>query len=494
MDGFRSVKLCAMCIGLALGLIIGLEGKAPVKAEETRQLGLDSVKPWTGDLDGMAKRRIVRILVPYSKTMFFLDKGKQYGTVVELGRAFEKVLNKGKKRAIEQVNVVLVPTARERLFTALNEGLGDIVAASLTITSDRQQLVDFAAPFASGIKEVLVTGAGAPAFARIEDLSGHDLYLRQSSSYHEHALALNARLKAAGQAQVNIVAAEEMLEDEDLLEMVSAGLLPYAVVDEPLGQLWTKVLPNLTVRSDLVLNQGGDIAWAVRKNSPRLKAAITSFVATHRVGTTFGNIVKKRYYTSDKMAKQALTAEAQDNLHRLEAHFRKHGEDFGFEYLLIAAQGFQESGLDQSKRSPRGAVGVMQLLPSTAADKSIGVPDIKSSAERNIYAGAKYLRYLISTYVGDDKSIDDRNRVLFAFAAYNAGPGNLKKFREKAKAMGLDPNVWFGNVENGAADTVGRETVQYVANIYKYYIAYKLATKLETQRDDAEKLMESGNP
>jgi len=494
MDGFRFVVLRAMCVALAFALGIGLGSVGPLKAEETRPLGLESVKPWTGDLDGMVQRRIVRFLVPYSKTMFFLDKGKQYGTVVEVGRAFEKMLNKDKKRAIEQVNVVLVPTARERLFTALNEGLGDIVAASLTVTSDRQQLVDFGAPFASGITEVLVTGAKAPAFTRIEDLSGHDLYLRKSSSYHEHARALNERLKAAGQAEVNIVAAEEMLEDEDLLEMVSAGLLPYAVVDEPLGQLWAKVLPNLTVRSDLILNQGGDVAWAIRKNSPELKAAISSFAATHRIGTTFGNILKKRYYTSDKMAKQALSAEAQDNLHRLEAYFREHAQDFGFEYLLIAAQGFQESGLDQTKRSPRGAVGVMQLLPSTAADKSVGVPDIRSSAERNIYAGAKYLRYLISTYIGDEKSIDDRNRVLFAFAAYNAGPGNLKKFREKAKAMGLDPNVWFGNVENGAADTVGRETVQYVANIYKYYIAYKLATKLETQRDDATKLMESGSP
>lgn len=493
MDGFRSAASRAMCVALVFALVIGLDWAHPLRAEETRQLGLDMVKPWTGDLDGMVKRRVVRILVPYSKTMFFLDKGKQYGTVVEVARAFEKSLNEGKERAIEHVNVALVPTARERLLTALNEGLGDIVAASLTVTPDRQRLVDFGALFASGIKEVLVTGVHAPVFTRIEDLAGHDLYVRKSSSYHEHALALNERLKTAGQAGINIVAAEEMLEDEDLLEMVSAGLLPYVVVDEPVGQLWAKVLPHISVRGDLVLNQGGDVAWAIRKNSPRLKAAISSFVATHRFGTTFGNILKKRYYTSDKMARQALSAEARGNLSRFEAYFQKHGEDFGFEYLLIAAQGFQESGLDQSKRSPRGAVGVMQLLPSTAADKNVGVPDIRSSAERNIYAGAKYLRYLISTYI-DDKSIDDRNRVLFAFAAYNAGPGNLKKFREKARAMGLDPNLWFGNVENGAAATVGRETVQYVSNIYKYYIAYKLAARLASQRDDAAKLLEPANP
>ena len=82
----------------------------------------------------------------------------------------------------------------------------------------------------------------------------------------------------------------------------------------------------------------------------------------------------------------------------------------------------------------------------------------------------------------DDAAIDERNRVLFAFAAYNAGPGNLRKFRDKAKALGLDPNVWFGNVENGAAATVGRETVQYVSNIYKYYVSYTLIVNQRDQK------------
>jgi membrane-bound lytic murein transglycosylase MltF len=160
---------------------------------------------------------------------------------------------------------------------------------------------------------------------------------------------------------------------------------------------------------------------------------------------------------------------------------------------LLAAQGYQESELDQNKTSPRGAVGVMQLLPKTAADKNVGVPDIESSAERNIHAGAKYLRHLIMTYI-DDAAVDERNRVLFAFAAYNAGPGNLRKFRARAKALGLDPNVWFGNVENGAAATVGRETVQYVSNIYKYYVAYVLAAELAGERESAKDALKKSDP
>lgn len=455
---------------------------APLRAEDTgKPLGLDMVKPWTGDFDAMEKRRIVRILVPYSKTIYFIDKGEELGTAVDIGRAFQKVLNKDKKKATELMHVVFVPVSRDRLFSALNEGLGDLAAGGLTITSQRRDLADFSQPFADNIKEVLVTGPAAPALAHIEDLAGRPLYVRKSSSYYEHLTALNGRLKEP----IDLIAAEETLEDEDLLEMVSAGLLPYAVVDDFVAQIWAKVLPNITVRGDLQVNEGGEIAWAMRKNSPLLKAEVDAFVASHKLGTTFGNILKKRYYTSDKMARRALSTEAQKRFEEFSDAFEKYGDQFGFEHFLIAAQGYQESELDQSRRSPRGAVGVMQLLPSTAADKSIGVSDISGSADRNIYAGTKYLRYLIETYI-TDAGIDDRNRVLFAFAAYNAGPGNLKKFRAKASAMGLDPNLWFGNVENGAAAIVGRETVQYVSNIYKYYIAYTLAARIEADREAAE--------
>jgi membrane-bound lytic murein transglycosylase MltF len=123
----------------------------------------------------------------------------------------------------------------------------------------------------------------------------------------------------------------------------------------------------------------------------------------------------------------------------------------------------------------------MQLMPATAADKAVGIRGIDKSADRNIEAGAKYLRHLIDTYI-DDPQVDERNRFLFALAAYNAGPGNLGKFRRRAVEMDLDPNRWFGNVENAAADIVGRETVQYVSNIYMYFVAYSLLSDIASRR------------
>lgn len=457
-------------------MLCGLAGTAfpPHPAagqEETLLMG-----KFTDDFDAMEKRRLVRIIVPFSKTVYFIDKGAQYGTAVDFGTEFQNVLNAGKKKEIEKISVAFVPVARDELLAALNDGRGDIIMANLTITPARQVEVDFSAPLYAKASEVLVTGPGAPDITTIDDLGGKEIRLRVSSSYYEHLAALNEKRRAERKPDITLTAMDENLEDEDLLEMVDAGLLPWTVVDDYKAAIWKNVFPNITVRGDIAINSDGQIAWAIRKNSPLLKARLDAFARDHKIGTTFGNILKNRYYKSDKMVRRAYSPAEMEKFHTLVDIFRKHATEYSFDYLMVIAQGYQESQLDQSRHSPRGAVGIMQLLPSTAADKAVGIKDISSNADRNVEAGNKYLRHLIDTYIADP-NLPPREQLLFAFAAYNAGPGNLRKFRAKAKDMGLDPNRWFGNVENGAAAIVGRETVQYVSNIYKYYVAYDMLSK-----------------
>ncbi len=427
---------------------------------------------FTDDLDAMEKRRLVRILVPFSKTIYFIDKGAQYGTAIDFGSEFQKVLNDGKKKEIDKIRVAFIPVARDDLLPALNEGRGDIVMANLTITPARQAEVDFSAPLYARAAEVLVTGPGAPEVATLDDLGGKEVRLRASSSYYEHIIAINEKRKAEGKPDIILTPMDENLEDEDLLEMVDAGLLPWVFVDDYKAAIWKGVFPHITVHADIAVNTEGQVAWAIRKNSPLLKAKLDAFANAHKVGTTFGNILKNKFYKSEKMVRRAYSPAEMEKFNTLVEIFRKYAAEYSFDYLMVIAQGYQESQLDQSRKSPRGAVGIMQLLPSTAADKAVGIKDI-STADRNVEAGSKYLRHLIDTYIADP-SLPPREQLLFAFAAYNAGPGNLRKFRAKAAEMGLDPNRWFGNVENGAAAIVGRETVQYVSNIYKYYVAYDM--------------------
>lgn len=466
---------------LLLGVLVLISqispGAAQGKTHAPADLASSANRAWRGDFDGMVKRRTVRILVPYSKTLFFIDRGRQLGVVAEFGQAFEAWLNKRHARGHLRLHIAFVPTPRDELLTSLRDGLGDIVAANLTITPERQLLVDFADPWLRNVQEIIVTGPKARPLASLDDLAGQEVRVRMSSSYATHLAALSRTLVERGKPAIRILPADEDLEDEDLLDMVNAGLLPLAIVDDHKANAWQPVFPALTIRRDLIVHAGGDVAWAIRKDSPQLREAINAFLAEHASGTSFGNTIRRRYFGGQRATRSALDDNELTRFNGLWDSFKSHGQLHRFDALMLAAQGYQESQLVQSRRSPRGAVGVMQLLPRTAAAPPVSLRDVASSADINILAGARYMRHLMETYV-NDPALDERNRLLMTLAAYNAGPGNLRKFRREAQKMGLDPNRWFNHTEQAAAKIIGRETVQYVSNIYKYYVAYSLLDRL----------------
>jgi membrane-bound lytic murein transglycosylase MltF len=261
------------------------------------------------------------------------------------------------------------------------------------------------------------------------------------------------------------------------------------VMDSHKATFWAQIFDNIEVHPDIAVRKGGEIAWAFRKNSPKLKSVINEFVKGHKKGTLMGNIILKRYLKNTKYVKNSVAKGELKKFEAMVALFKKYAGQYEFDYLMVGAQAYQESGLDHSKRSPVGAVGVMQLLPSTAADPNVGIPEIEK-LENNIHAGVKYLRFIVDRYFKDEP-MDDVNKMLFAFASYNAGPARVRGLRDNAAKMGLDPNIWFHNVEVAAAKKIGRETVQYVSNIYKYYIAYRMVVdriekKGQPLRDNSE--------
>jgi membrane-bound lytic murein transglycosylase MltF len=448
----------------------------PAEEAEVQSLVLPVPEDWVGDFEGMRQRRLVRVLVPYSKTFFELDRGRQRGLSYELGKGLEAWLNKTQPYAKKsmQWRVMFIPTARNELMPKLIKGVGDIAVGGLTVTEGRLQTVDFSDPFAVNIPEVLVTGPGSQAFEKIEDLSGQEITVRASSSYYEHLEALNATFKEKGLAPIDLKAADENLESEDLLQMVNAGLLKATVVDRYIAVIWKPLYTDMKIHENIKVHDNSEFAWAIRKDSPQLKKQLDEFVKTHKVGTTFGNSLRTKYVTNSSKRVLNATSEAQmKKFQEMVEIFNRHAGTYGFDHLMLMAQGFQESQLDQTAHSPRGAVGVMQLLPKTANDPTVGIGGIDKSADKNIEAGSKYMRLLADKYLNDPQ-LSQMNKTLMTFAAYNAGPGNLRKFRALAEKSGLDKNIWFGNVEQSAAQVVGRETVDYVGNIYKYYVAYKL--------------------
>jgi len=442
---------------------------------------------WTGDFDGMVERRRIRALVSYSKTFYFLDGPTQRGLSYEALKLFEKKVNADLKTKTMKVEVIFIPVPRDQLIPELLAGRGDIAAANLTITEQRQKLVDFSKPFVTGVSEVVVTGPSAPKIKSLDDLAGQTIHVRKSSSYYESLVAQNKRFKQAGKSQMKLEPVEELLEDEDLLEMVNAGLLPMVVVDSHKAQFWSRIFDSIEVHEDITLRTGGEIAWAFRKNSPKLESVVNAFVKKNKQGTLHGNMLINRYLKDTKYVENALHPAEMERFRDAIAFIKKYSEKYEFDYLIIGALAYQESRIDQTKRSPVGAIGVMQMLPSTASDKNVGIDGIEK-LEPNIHAGVKYLHFLHHRYF-QDPEMDELNQWLFTFAAYNAGPAKVMKLRSEAIKMKLDPNVWFHNVEIVAAKRIGRETVQYVSNIYKYYIAYSL---LSEEYERKKTLLESG--
>lgn len=481
----RVLQSLLVVVVFAFVLLASLPQAAVAADKLDQALGELMTRKFTGDFPEMEKRRVIRALVPYSKTFYFLDKAQEKGATYELLKQFEKKLNEELKTKHLKVHVVIIPTSRDKLLTKLAEGYGDIAAGNLTITKKRLETVDFADPIGKGVNEIVVTGPGGPKVATLDDLSGKTVHLRKSSSYYEHLSRLNEKFKSEGKAPAKIVEVSAYLEDEDLLEMVEAGLIPMTIVDNFKAKLWAKVFSKIVLHPDIQVNSGGEIAWAVRKNSPELKKVISRFVSKHKKGTLLGNVIFNRYFKDTKFIKNNLADSERKRVQQTVSMFQKYGEKYSFDWLMLAALAYQESTIDQSKRSKAGAVGVMQILPSTAKDKNVNIPNVLE-IDPNIEAGTKYIRFMVDRYF-DDPAVDDLNKGLFAFASYNAGPAKVAKLRKEAGEAGLDPNVWFRNVEVIAAKRIGRETVQYVSNIFKYYTAYTLVKEQLTQKQAAKK-------
>ncbi|MBI5583967.1 MAG: lytic transglycosylase F [Deltaproteobacteria bacterium] len=442
-------------------------------------------KKFTGDLDGMIKRRYIRALVPMSKTFYFIDRGTQRGLAYEVLRLAEDDLNKTLKKKHVRIHMVFLPVTRDKIIPYLREGKGDLAVANLTITPQRLKEVDFSIPTTKNVSEIVVTGPASKPLANKEALSGQEVYVRQSSSFYESLEQLNAELARQKRPPVRIRLAPENLEVEDLLEMVNAGLVKATIVDSPLAEFWKQVFPKVVLNYGAALRTGGEFGWMFRKNSPQLQAAVNQFLARYPEGSKTRNMLLQKYLKSAKYVKDATSQAEMAKFEKTIDFFRKYSGQYEMDYLLMMAQGYQESRLDHSAKSKAGAVGIMQVMPATGKDMKVG--DIRQ-VEPNINAGVKYIRFMVDQYYKNEP-MDTLNKGLFAFAAYNAGPARIAQFRKLAAQRNLDPNVWFNNVELIAAEKIGRETVTYVSNIYKYYLAYQLIVEEDQERAKAMKQM-----
>lgn len=438
-------------------------------------------QPFVGDLNLIRERRILRVLVSYNRTNFFHTNRGDRGIEHDLMKEFEKYINRGPRKKRYQTHVVFLTRPFRNLVEDLKRGYGDIVAAGLTVTPERADYIDFTDPYIKNVQEILISNAKSQAPTRLEDLAGKQVIVVSNSSYVIHLEKANQTLGALGLPSMDIIRADALLEAEDLLEMVNAGLFDYTVVDSHIAEIYQNVYNNLRLQKDFAFHHGGNIAWAINKNMPQLKSSLNSFIKNYaRPGRFLGNSLYKKYFENPYWIKQPLTFTALDKEPCLEYYFDKYATYFDFDPYLISAQAFQESGYNQKLVSRANAVGIMQIKPSTARSKIVNIKNI-DDLETNILAGVKYLAFVRDFYF-DKPEYSDEDVINFSLAAYNAGPGRIKRLQRMAEKRGLDPHKWHYNVEVMARQDIGQETVNYVTKIQKTRIALALSKSVAIKK------------
>jgi membrane-bound lytic murein transglycosylase MltF len=476
-DMLRSATRAFVFAALSVVLLFVDAGHAQdmpsVEASKPRQLVIAN-SVWTGDFDKMLDRRMIRIYAPFSRSLYFTDKGRERGIAVELARDWERYLNikYAKELGKRPLTVYVMPATRDKLLPGVEYGLADVAIGNLTVTEERLRQVDFV-PGDEGrrtVSELIVTGPKSPELKNLDDLAGKRVHVRKSSSYFDSLQVLNERFKREGKPEIQLILVPDSLEDEDMMQMLDAGLIELMVVDDWKAHMWSVVLPKVKVRPDLVLRANAKTGWAIRKDSPKLLAEIDDFFRNWAMKQGVADYRMNTYMKRVKELKDPTAGAEYKRFREILALFEKYGSKYNFDPLMLAAQGYQESQLNQNAKSAVGAIGVMQVTPATGEQMKVG--DIRVT-EANIHAAAKYMDQLMMRYFGK-ADLSEANRTLFAFASYNCGPGNVAKARMEAERRNLDPDKWFNNVEIIVAQKIRTETTTYVRNIYNYYVTYKL--------------------
>lgn len=433
----------------------------------------------TGDLPTLLKQRKIRVLTGLCKSDYFIIGGMGYGYQHDMIKNFGTFLNRKYKISPPGIIVEFIPLPFDQLITNLIRGRGDIAATSATITPDRLKLIAFTVPYMTGVDTVVIGHKDKSAINNIQELSGKKVYIHKATTYSHGLEIINHNLVKQGKKPVSIKAVNPFLYQEDILELVSAGILPYTVAEKYLANHWATMMPGLVVYKKAIISKGDRLAWMVRKDNPILKENLDEFLRNYQRGTLLGNICFNRYFKTNRFPLKLIEKNDLQMFSSYAPLFRKYASMYQMDWLKLVAQAYQESHLDSKKKSDAGAIGLMQVTPGVAENKHIAISNIYEP-NNNVHAGVKYMA-LLRDHFFNDPDLAPEERYRFILAAYNAGPTAISRMRKRAKELGYDPDKWFNNVEMVTMKEIGIQPVDYVRNIEKY-LAYSLSEFCEADR------------
>ncbi len=442
------------------------------------------LKPVKKDLDQIIKTGKIIAITGYNPYSYFIYKGQPMGYDYELVKKFADALHLKVDFLIERdIN---------SMFNMLNNGKGDIIAYNLTVTNERTKRVAFSHRLR--IERQVLVQRRPKNWRRMKihniesklirsplDLEGKTIYIEKGSSYR---MRLEHLMDEIG-GKINIIEADSSLTTDDLIKMVADGKIKYTVADEDVGRLNQAYYTNIDVKTYISFPQ--KIAWAVRKNSPKLLDTLNWWIDKSKKEVDFYAIYKK-YFTDRQAFRKRIKSEyfsfTGGKISQYDELIKKYAKQLGWDWRLLASLIYQESQFNPKAKSWAGAVGLMQLIPVTA--KKYGAKN-PYDPKQSLTAGFRYLKRLDKFW---SKYIKDKTeRTKFVIASYNIGFGHILDARKLAEKYGANPDVWDNNVEkfllkksepkyyndsvvkNGYCS--GIETVDYVRQIFDRYNHYK---------------------
>ncbi len=438
---------------------------------------------YTYDFDKLAETGTLRILVVYDGVNYYFVDGHEDGFAVAMGRKLQAYINDHhvrKPAGVGGIDIQYIPVRSDQIFSMLQKGVGDVAAGFIMPTQRLQNEVSFTDPFMTDLQELVVTRKNAPRIRGIRDLSGMSLYVRRSSKSYETLRALNLAFRTMNWAPVNIVIVQETMQDAEIIQRVQDNEIAATVVSSAQALLWEHVFPGVNFHREFPLSSGNELCWAVRNYNFHLLNILNKFVSLYSQETKAGKAVISSYFrplansAATHSKKQSLSTMGMkfEDFQRFKTVFQKHAELQGLDWRMLMSQAYQESTFNPNARSPKGPVGLFQVSPTMARNFLVESTDELTTVEGNVKAATKYLRYIIDNYLKGNFYLSAQDRMAFALASYNAGPGRIKYYRTLAERAGLDPNIWFGNVEKIVAEKGLTETVNYVSSIMKRYRAF----------------------
>jgi membrane-bound lytic murein transglycosylase MltF len=439
----------------------------PARAEDgnaSNRLSTHINKVEQGDLDRIIKARYLRVLTTRNPYDYYVHQGEMKGIQYEMVREFVKHLNdKYIKPGELKIAFEMIPVDFDQLIPMLTSGKGDVIAVGLTKTSKRNARVNFTVPYQL-VDDLIVTRSELAN----QSWKGKTFHVQKGSSYFD---ALSKR-----GMPLNVREVDSNLNAENMMELVSLKSADYTLVNSYWAETISKRFKNLVLLKEKPFRRKVPISWAVRKKNSRLLEELDSFLPKVRKGTLLGNTFGHKYFSDLGRLQSEDFDLASQKISKFDDSLKRYAKEYGFDWRLMAALCLQESRFNQEIENKWGAIGLFQIKQSTANEPYIAVGPIRGNEnfDNNIHAGVKYLSWLKRTFFDSQKDLSEEEKLRMTLAAYNAGPKKVKDAIEKAKEIGLKPNVWFRNVELAMLDLGEPEPVIYVSEINKHYVSYLL--------------------